>query len=319
MASRVALILFVAPLFLAAATAPGLKQIAVLDLPGRPGFDEIALAHGMILVSHGGAGTVDLFDTQKRRVVGHIREMSSPRGVAVDEAEHLVYIANSGARNIVVVSSIDWQVKRTIALDWAPDVLLLVAASHLLYVSFPESQSVAALDLGGGGQVVSRADVGGRPSGLAYDAARREVFVSLQDRRCVVGLSPTLKTMARFELNASEPMGIAFSPRYDRVYVAVRYAVLALDPRTGEELSRSAVAGGIEQLVLDEASGALLGIAEGSVFVVPAKASLGDASELAVEVKGHTLAYDSASGYVYVPGGREGRSKLLILKRVTGK
>src|SRR5471032_1449715 len=116
LARQLALII-VAPLLLTAATAPALKQIAVLDIPGRPGFDEIAMAHGMILVSNGGAGTVDLFDPQKRRIVGHIRDMSSPRGVAVDEAGQLVYIANSGARNIVVVSTSDWKVTRTIPVE----------------------------------------------------------------------------------------------------------------------------------------------------------------------------------------------------------
>lgn len=327
--ARRSALLIAAPLLLVAANAPALKQIAVLDLPGKPGFDEIALVHGMILVSHPGAGAVDLFDPQKRRIVGHIREMWSPRGVAVDEAAHLVYIANAGARNIVVVSTNDWQVKRTIPVGAAPDALFVLPGGHMLYVTFPESQSIASIDLAGMGgaiaandgasaPVVSQRALDGRPYAFAYDPSRHRLFVTLQDRRSVLVLSPALETLANFSLNASEPTGIAFSPRYDRLYVAVRYAVLALDPGSGEELSRSAVAGGIDQLILDDAGGSLLGVSHGSVFVVPASASLGPASELDVEVKGHSLAYDSATGYLYIPGGREGRSKLLILKRIGG-
>jgi DNA-binding beta-propeller fold protein YncE len=307
---------------MAAATVPPLKQIAVLDLPGRPGFDEIALAHGVILVSHGGAGTVDLFDTQKRRIIGHIRDMSSPRGVAVDEAAHLVYIANSGARNIVVVSIADWKVKRIIPVDSAPDALLVIPAEHLLCMTFPDAQSIAVLDLAGNGlpsPANQHVGVDGQPSGFAYDPSRHQLFVTLQDRRSVLVLSPDLKTIAHFDLDASEPTGIVYSPHHDRLYVAVRYAVLALDPSTGQELSRSAVAGGIDQLLLDESSDSLLGVAHGSVFILPAAGSLGPASEMPVEVKGHTLAYDSATGYLYLPGGHEGRSKLLILKRLTPK
>lgn len=318
-------------MLLVAATAPALKQIAVLDLPGKPGFDEIALVHGMILVSHPGAGAVDLFDPQKRRIVGHIREMWSPRGVAVDEAAHLVYIANAGARNIVVVSTTDWQVKRTIPVEAAPDALFVLPGGHILYVTFPESQSIVGMELAGSGAaidaasgaanaaVVSRLALDGRPHAFAYDPGRKRLFLTLQDRRSVLVLSPGLEALGSFSLNASEPTGIAFSPRYDRLYVAVRYAVLALDPGSGEELSRSAVAGGIDQLSLDEASGSLLGVSHGLVFVIPASTILGSASELAVEVKGHTLAYDSATGFLYLPGGREGRSKLLILKRVGGQ
>jgi DNA-binding beta-propeller fold protein YncE len=245
--------------------------------------------------------------------------MSSPRGVAVDERAHLVYIANSGARNIVVVSTDDWQVKRTFPVESAPDALFLLPAEHLLFVAFPDIQSVAALDLSLNGQIVSRANVKGRPSAFAYDSLRHQLLLTLQDRRSVLVLGPSLNVLAHFDLNASEPTGIVFSPLHDRLYVAVRYAVLALDPGTGQELSRSAVAGGIDQLSLDESTSSLIGVSNGSVFVIPAGAILGPASEMAVEVKGHTLAYDSATGYVYLPGGREGRSKLLILKRLLPK
>jgi DNA-binding beta-propeller fold protein YncE len=318
LARQLALII-VAPLLLTAATAPALKQIAVLDIPGRPGFDEIAMAHGMILVSHGGAGTVDLFDPQKRRIVGHIRDMSSPRGVAVDEAGQLVYIANSGARNIVVVSTSDWKVTRTIPVESAPDELFLIPAEHLLFMTFPDSQSIAVLDLAGNG-LPSAANqttkIEGRPAAFAYDGSHHRLYLTLQDRRSVLVLDLALKTIGRFDLNGSEPTGIVFSSRHNRLYVAVRYAVLALDPGTGQETSRSAVAGGIDELLLDEASDSLLGVANGSVFVIPATTALGPANEVPVEVKGHTLAYDSVTGLLYLPGGREGRSKLLILKRV---
>jgi hypothetical protein len=311
------LLLVSVPLLATATSQPSLRQVAMLDLPGKPGFDEVALAHGMILVSHGGAGTVDLFDPQKRRVVGHIREMSSPRAVVSDEVSHLVYIANSGASNIVVVSTLNWQVQRTIPLDGAPDSLFLLPAEHLLYVTLPHAQSIVALDLQMNGAPVSQASVDGRPSDFAYDPTRKQLYLSLQDRRSVLVLSPALKTLGKFDLNASEPTGIAFSAKHDRLYVAVRYAVLAIDPGTGQEVARSAVAGGIDQIILDEPTNSLIGVSNGSVFVIPDGASLGTANELAVDVKGHTLAYDSASGTIYLPGGREGRSKLLILKRLS--
>lgn len=307
------------PLLLAAVTGPSLRQVALLDLPGKPGFDELVLAQGMILVTHGGAGTVDLFDPQKRRVVGHIREMSSPRGVVSDEAAHLVYIANAGAKNIVVVSSANWQVQRTISVEATPEALYLVAAEHLLYVTFPDTQAIAVLDIASNGLPMARATVDGRPSDLAWDAPRHQLYLTLQDRRSVLVLGPGLKTLGRFELNASEPTGIVFSAKHDRLYVAVRYAVLALDPSTGQEVSRSAVAGGIDQIILDEPSNSLIGVSNGSVFIIPDGASLGAADELAVDVKGHTVAYDSATGTIYLPGGREGRSKLLILKRIMAR
>jgi hypothetical protein len=39
-------------------------------------------------------------------------------------------------------------------------------------------------------------------------------------------------------------------------------------------------------------------------------------SELNVDVKGRSLAYDPNTKLIYFPGGREGRSKLLIMREV---
>jgi hypothetical protein len=311
---RLSLIL-VLPLLLAAANSPALRQVAMLDLPARPGFEGAALARGMLLLSHGAAGTVDLFDTQKRRVVGHVRNMSSPRGIVYDDAAHMVYVANAGASNIVTISTQDWQVQRTIPVDDAPQELLLLPAEQLLFVTLPEKQSVAVLDLSASGLPVTQAAIEGHPRALAWDAARRQLYVTVQDRRSVLVMSPSLKLLRRIQLNASEPTGIVFSARHDRIYVAVRYAVLALNPDSGDELSRTAVAGGIDRVVFDEASDSLIGAAEGSVVVLPAAAVLGQADELPVDVKGHSIVYDTSTGTIYLPGGREGRSKLLILRR----
>jgi DNA-binding beta-propeller fold protein YncE len=312
---RLSLIL-VLPFLLAAATSPALRQVAMLDLPARPGFEGSALARGMLLLSHGVAGTVDLFDTQKRRIVGHVRNMSSPRGIVYDDVAHLAYVANAGAANIVVISTVNWQVQRTIPVEGSPQELLLLPAEHLLFVTFPEKQAVAALNLASSGLPVTQTVIEGHPRALAWDDKRHQLCVSVQDRRCVLVMTPSLQLLRRIELNASEPTGLAFSARHDRLYVAVRYAVLALDPDSGLEVSRTAVVGGIDRIVFDEATASLIGAADGSVVVLPAAATLGAADELQVDVKGHSIAYDTATGTIYLPGGREGRSKLLILRRI---
>jgi DNA-binding beta-propeller fold protein YncE len=310
----VAILLAVCAL-LAESQAPALRQAGILDLPGAPGFDQVVFARGILMISHGAAGTVDLFDPRKRRLIGRIRQMSSPRGIAVDEPGKLAYIANAGARSIVVVSTEDWQVRRTIALEDEPEALLLDPARRLLYVALPRSNTIAALDLASGRQA-ARVKLDGRPCQFAYDSRRARIYLTVQDRRGVLALSPGLETISRWTLDASEPTGVVFSPQNDRLYVAVRYAVIALDPESGREVARAPVAGGIDQLALSEAEGSLLGAAEGSVFVLPTSATLGEANETAVGVRAHTFAYDPATGTLFLPGGLEGRSKLLLLKRI---
>src|SRR3954471_23242285 len=97
------------------ASAAQLRQVAIIDIPGRPGFDTLAWAEGKLVIAHTGADKVDIFDPAKRRVVAQIPDMKQPRGIAVDADAGKVYIANSGANAIAVVDSKTWAVASTIA------------------------------------------------------------------------------------------------------------------------------------------------------------------------------------------------------------
>jgi hypothetical protein len=99
----------------------------------------------------------------------------------------------------------------------------------------------------------------------------------------------------------------------------VRYAVVTLDADTGAELSRAGAPAGVDSLWLDQASGTLYAAAGGAVCIMKARpGGLTLQSELNVDVKGQSLAYDPETKLIYLPGGREGRSKLLIMKEVDG-
>src|SRR5438132_14429174 len=51
-----------------AATPQGaLRQVALLDIPGTPGFDDMVMVNGNLVIAHHGANTVDIFDPIKRR------------------------------------------------------------------------------------------------------------------------------------------------------------------------------------------------------------------------------------------------------------
>ncbi|PYY15577.1 MAG: hypothetical protein DMG60_17195 [Acidobacteria bacterium] len=104
--AAVLVVLFV-PLSLFAAK---LREIAMLDISGRPGFETLAFAKGYLVMAHDGAGKVDIFDPAKRRFVAEISGIVSPRGVAVDDANGRVYIADAGTNSIDVINSSNWQV-----------------------------------------------------------------------------------------------------------------------------------------------------------------------------------------------------------------
>jgi len=297
------------------ASAAQLRQVAIIDIPGRPGFDTVAWADGKLVIAHTGADKVDVFDPAKRRVIAQIADMKGPRGIAVDSQAGKVYIANSGANAIAVIDIKTWTVANTIALGASPNALLL-APDGRLYVSNWRNASVSIVDPTKGGEV-AKVDLGGIPEQMVWDAEQQGAFVSVQDQKMVMVIGRDQVTK-RFQLSASQPTGLALDAKQRRLYVAVRSAILVLNADSGAEMARIPAAGGVDTLWFDESNRTLYAADSGGSVNMIATDNNRYVSEheLKTDVKGHTLAFDPEKKMVYVPGGREGRSKLVILKRM---
>ena len=290
-----------------------LKQIAIIDLPGRPGFDSVAFANGHLVIAHAAAGTVDIFNPVRRRLVAQVTGLARPTGIATDEAAGKVYIANSDAKNIVVIGVKDWQVQTTIPLQAAPVSLLI--AGKTLYATQPRAFSIATISLPQGtpGAVIA---TGGRPQAMVFDAQQNLVFATVEESSDVIGIDPSGQIVKKFHLTASQPTGIALDPTQHRLFVAVRSAVLVLNPESGKEIARVASAQGTDNLWFDSYARTLYASAsDGSISMIQANNDQFSQIEQPTEVRGHTFAVDSEKNYVYAIGGREGRSKLVILRR----
>ena len=295
--------------------AAQLKQIAIIDLPGRPGFDSVAFANGHLVIAHAAAGTVDIFSPSRRRLVAQVTSLARPTGIAVDADAGKVYIANSDARNIVIISSKDWQVQGTIPLQMQPVSLLI--AGKTLYATQPRGSSIATVSLPQGtpGQVIA---TGGSPQAMVFDPQQNVLFATVQETSEVVAIDASGQIVKRFHLAASQPTGLALDQTQHRLFVAVRSAVLVLNPDSGSEMARIASPQGTDSLWFDTASRSLYASAsDGSISIIQGNNNQFTQSEQPTEVRGHTFAVDSEKNYIYVAGGREGRSKLVILRRNT--
>ncbi len=304
-------------MLLTGAAEAQLRQVAVLDIPGRPGFESIAWAKGYLVLANGASNTVDVFDPAKRRVVAQVKEMNQPRGIGVDEQAGLVYVANAGDASIAVISSRNWTVQERIALKESPDSLLFVPETHTLYIGNWRTQAVSILKQGQH-EPSATVGLGGRPERMVYDVAARQVYVSLEDASEVAALDESGKVAHRWKLNARLPTGLALDAQSRRLFVAVRYAVVILNADTGAEMGRVASPAGTDTLWFDESSRTLYaGATGGSVNIIKLKGeSYQSDGELQTAIRGRTLAYDPVKKFVYMPGGREGRAKLVILKPI---
>jgi DNA-binding beta-propeller fold protein YncE len=297
-----------------------LREIALLDIPGRPGFETLAFAKGYLVMAHDGASTVDIFDPAKRRLVAEISGIVSARGVAVDDSSNHVYIADAGTNSIDVVNCNTWQVEERIQLSRAPENLLIIPGTTNMVATNPYARSLTLVSrqINREMQIV---DIGGRPNLMVFDPIRNAIFVTLEDQNAIVGYAASLerdaKPITTIKLTASEPTGLILNPTSRTFFVAVRFAVLSIDADTGAELSRVPVAGGTDRLWLDAADNVLYAASsDGTVSTLKVNGrQLAYESELKTDVKGHSLAFDPERKLIYVPGGREGKSKMVILKQ----
>jgi YVTN family beta-propeller protein len=310
------LLVFFLTCVLVVASAAQLRQVAIIEIPGRPGFDTLVWAEGKLVIAHPGANTIDVFDPARRRVIAQIKDLQEPRGLAVDAQAGKVYVANAGGNSIAVIDAKSWNLENKIALSASPNALLLVPGGKL-YVSNWRNNLVSIVDPAAGGEV-AKVDIGGIPEQMAWDPDQRMVFVSVQDRAMVAGIDPDNHVSKRFQLRASQPTGLALDAKQRRLYVAVRYAILVLNADTGAEIARIPAAGGTDTLWFDESNRTVYAAdSGGSVNMIATDNNqFVSEHELKTQVRGHTLAYDPQKKMVYIPGGREGRSKLVILKRV---
>ncbi len=295
----------------AALLASDLRQIGMVNIPGAPGFGQLAFAGGMLVVPHPGASSIDIFDPVRRRVVARVSGVESPRGVAVDEQGGKIYVADHAANSIAIIGMDGWKLGDRISLPGPPDNLLL--SGNKLYWTDADNNMVSVVDVGTR-ENIGQVAVGGTPRRMALDSDRNLVFVSLQDSHQVVAIDPQLKIVNRFTLQASQPTGLAYDARSHELFVAVRFAVLAISPETGAEIDRVPAPAGVDTLWLDPGSRTLFAASDGTLQLIHADGRLTLGEEIGIDVKGHTVAYDAAKKMVLLPGGREGKSKVLILR-----
>ncbi|HEX4604787.1 MAG TPA: YncE family protein [Candidatus Angelobacter sp.] len=292
--------------------AAKLRQVALIDLPGSPGFSQVTMANGQVVITRPGTNTIEIFSPVKRRVIARISQISDPRGIAVDNESRYMYVALAGNSSIAVIDTRNWKVEKVVPVQHRPEKLLWVPQTKTLYATSVVERSLSTIDLRLGAESAVL-ELNAIPQDMVYDGSRQMLLLSLQDVGQIAAIDHSNKIVGRFKVVASEPTGLALDQQRRRLYVAVRYAVLALNADTGAELSRIPAPGGTDALVLDADSNLLYAAAgDGSVLAINLNNNTVD-HELPTDVKGYSIAYDPAHKMLFLPGGREGRSKMVIL------
>ena len=292
-----------------------LRQVAIVDLPGEPGFNQVAIANGQIVITRPATNTIEVFSPVKRRVIARVSQISNPRGIAADDESRRVYVALAGSSHIAVINSQNWQVEKLVRLAHRPDKLLWVPQTKTLFATSLLDRCVSVVDPERGAEIAT-IELNALPADMLYAPDRRALLVSLEDTAEVAVIDRSRQITERFKLAATSPTGLALDSAGGRLYVAVRFAVVVLDPASGSELARIPAPGGVDALVLDPGGNFLYAAAgDGSVLAIDLARNVVD-HELPTDVKGYCMAYEPAHKMLFMPGGREGKSKMMILSPV---
>ncbi len=298
---------------------PTLRQIGMVDIPGSPGFDAVGIVNGKVLLAHTAASSLDVVDPAKRRVVAQIINLQSPRGIAIDQKNGKIYVAQAGNNSIAVINFEGWQYSSSIKLPQAPSTLALDDSGQRLYWSGATSDSVSVLDLSTRTNL-GTLDLGGRPRGMVWNQDRGVAFVVLQDTSEIVAVDPKLQIVSRFKLNASQPTEVVYDAQSRRLYVAARNVVLAINDQDGSETNRAEAPVGVDGMWLNPELRMLYAASPGELTVIKADTgSFTVVDRIPSDIKGHNVAFDPESKTVFLPGGRQGKSAMLLLRPMSAE
>ncbi|HEV2623091.1 MAG TPA: YncE family protein [Frateuria sp.] len=315
--SMPALASMVAILLVASSAACGrtndtpLPLTTVADVPltgGTTRWDYASFDPGQhhLFLAHLGDSVVTVFDTEGRRVVADIPDVSHVHGVLAVPALGRIYASATGTDEVVAIDAKTFKIlARTPAGDY-PDGMAYAPDAHKLYVSDEHGGSDTVIDVRTH-QRVATIPLGGEVGNTQYDPASKHIFANVQTRRQLVEIDPsTDKVIARIDLPGAKgnhglyidaPARLAFIACEDNA------KLLVLDLGTRRVIASYEVGEDPDVLAFDPALGWLYVASEsGKVALFELKGRALHPLGLAMLAPdAHVVAVDAATHRAYFP------------------
>ncbi|MBI3741426.1 MAG: hypothetical protein HY257_06685 [Chloroflexi bacterium] len=150
--------------------------------------------------------------------------VSSPKGIALDQANSRVYVANFNSSAVTVLNENTGAILNTFLTGGVhSNAVAYLASLNRLYVSDRDNSSVSVLDATSGAQIAQIA-VGDLPFGIAANAHNNRVYVANFSSGTVSVIDANVNTVTATIFVGANPTFIAIDPNTDNAYVVVRGA-----------------------------------------------------------------------------------------------
>jgi DNA-binding beta-propeller fold protein YncE len=289
----------------AAAQDAGYHVVDKQHLDGEVRWDYLAMdaTHRHLFITHG--DQVDVFDVDKKQVVGSIPNTHGVHGVAVAADLDRGYTSNGNDNSVTIFVLSTLQVIGSVPAEKKPDGIIYDSASKRVFAVNGGSGSATPIDAVAG-KALTAIPLGGKPEFVAVDGKGR-LFINLEDKnQMVVVDTRTLAVTQRYDLSAScdEPAGLSIDPVRQRLFVGCHNQKMAIvDAHSGKILDAAAIGRGSDATAYDEGAGlAFSSNGDGTLNVIAA----GDATHYVLRQtvstmpRARTMAIDPVSHRIYL-------------------
>jgi YVTN family beta-propeller protein len=226
----------------------------------------------------------------------------SPWGVAYDSGKGEIFVVNSAAGTVLVLSDSNYALVETIAVGKSPYRDIYDSGKSEIFVANYGANSVSIIS-DKTNSVVATVPVGASPSSFAYDSGKGEIFVANSGDVTVSVISDSTNTVVATVTVGSRPFDLDYDSAKGEVFVANAYSrsVSVISDSSNQVVATISVGSGPLGVAYDSAKGEIfvansvsntVSVISDSTNTVVANMTVGSSPGAAV--------YDSDQGEIFI-------------------
>jgi len=232
----------------------------------------------------------------------------APWGVAYDSAKGELFVVNSGAGTVSVLSDSDNSVLATVTVGQQPYRDLYDSGKGEIFVANYGANSVSVIS-DQTNTVVATVPVGASPSSFAYDSVKGEIFVANSGTNTVSIISDSTNTVVATVTVGSSPYDLDYDSAKSEIYVANAYSrsVSVISDSNNQVVATVPVGSGPLGVAYDSAKGEIFvaNSVPGTVSVISDNTNTVIAT-VTVGIGPGPMVYDSNKGEIFAVNRNSG-------------
>jgi DNA-binding beta-propeller fold protein YncE len=238
---------------------PPLRFEALADVPlggraTRLDYASVDAGRHLLFIAHLGDGEVIVVDTEGRRLIKRIANVSQVHGVLAVPELGRVYASATGTNEVVAIDEKSLEIIARMPGGTYPDGLAYSPETHKVYVSDEHGGTDTVIDVLTNTRV-GMVQIGGVIGNTQYDAVSHHMFINAQSTSELVEVDPASdKVVRRIKVSGADGNhGLLIDSVSRRAFIACEGndRLIVIDLRTGAAVAQFSVAKDPDVLAFD--------------------------------------------------------------------